>query len=740
MWKFLLLALATGVVCWAQSRWFVLQYGYFLRVPLLCGVGLVLLPWLAERRFPEVLANLLDVYPVDVFFVSALALICGQAVVQCAVLIAKGADARFGLPFSKTEYAERKLRPQAGPAAEQGSAAMALAGRPRSAFSRPAVRRRRQAAVSARFVVAMALAAPLASRICLRTGSNWLEDGWWLSWSLACAALVSVGTAYLSRPIRRWVHRLLAGIEWLWNRGLDKLSDSPPESRVPWARREIWRGYQARGQRAFGHEVALAHAAVTFSIYAIGYRMFEPGSGPIAQGMPALVYLLWIATMLCLVLSGMTFFLDLFRIPLLVGLAAMSFGLSRMFRVEHHYPTQPRVPFGELPYRAEDHARQWTRLHPAHAQTSMVVVAVSGGGITAARWAAEVLCGLTEVEPWGRRFASSIAAISSVSGGSIGALYYLDAWDAGEPPTAVALDLVKRQSDRSSLASVAWGMAYRDLWGFLLPPALWIEERAGKDRGWALETSWGRGFRSAKERLFADVRDLVCEQQRPAQIFNATVVETGQRLVIGPFDSPARETDTHSGEVYFQDLWSARDIRSLTAARLSATFPFVTPVACPQLPPEDASPALHVADGGYYDNSGLVGALGYLHAALPALRLSGHRRVVLLEIRAFPSTEHKPVPLDGWRSEATGPLDGMLNVRVGGQRSRNAIEKRLLIELFESHGVTVVECIFELGTELSLSWHLTKQEIDAIENEFRWALAAEKPRLEGLLELGAEWD
>jgi hypothetical protein len=53
-----------------------------------------------------------------------------------------------------------------------------------------------------------------------------------------------------------------------------------------------------------------------------------------------------------------------------------------------------------------------------------VVVAASGGGITASLWTARVLTALQgEV---GTDFTRSIRLISSVSGGSVGTMYFLD--------------------------------------------------------------------------------------------------------------------------------------------------------------------------------------------------------------------------------------------------------------------------------------------------------------------------
>ena len=55
------------------------------------------------------------------------------------------------------------------------------------------------------------------------------------------------------------------------------------------------------------------------------------------------------------------------------------------------------------------------------------MVTAAGGGIQAAAWTAQVLTGLDEI--YGKEFSDSIGVVSSVSGGSVGAMFFLDRWD-----------------------------------------------------------------------------------------------------------------------------------------------------------------------------------------------------------------------------------------------------------------------------------------------------------------------
>ena len=56
------------------------------------------------------------------------------------------------------------------------------------------------------------------------------------------------------------------------------------------------------------------------------------------------------------------------------------------------------------------------------------------------------------------------------------------------------------------------------------------------------------------------------------------------------------------------------DFPAVTAARLSATFPFVTPTARPT---QSDLGFYHVADGGYFDNFGALAAIQWIHRTAP---------------------------------------------------------------------------------------------------------------------------
>src|SRR5262249_52945070 len=145
----------------------------------------------------------------------------------------------------------------------------------------------------------------------------------------------------------------------------------------------------------------------------------------------------------------------------------------------------------------------------------------------------------------------------------------------------------------SSLDDVAWGATYPDAWATFIPP---IRALAG-DRGQALEWAWTRSQEVA--RPLSAWRTQVWSDLRPANIFNATLVDSGERLLIGTSRLGWREQDQR-GLRNFEELYRDRDLQVVTAARLAASFTYVSPATRTSQP----GTASHVVDGGYYDDYG----------------------------------------------------------------------------------------------------------------------------------------
>src|SRR2546430_11944836 len=138
------------------------------------------------------------------------------------------------------------------------------------------------------------------------------------------------------------------------------------------------------------------------------------------------------------------------------------------------------------------------------------------------------------------------------------------------------------------------------------------------------------------------------------------------------------------GETEFTEQYCA-ELAVSTAARLSATFPFVPPTGRPTMlntsasacrdvsPPPCGGGDQHLVDGGYYENSGLVRAIEWIDDALTDLtnpvknpkQYPVPRDILLLAIDAF---ERPTDPEDPCQLNQTGPAGQSDEVRSEERR------------------------------------------------------------------------
>ena len=283
------------------------------------------------------------------------------------------------------------------------------------------------------------------------------------------------------------------------------------------------------------------------------------------------------------------------------------------------------------------------------------VVAAEGGGIYAAYQTAIFLSRLSDYCP---AFSDHLFAISSVSGGSIGAAAYAAALKAEEKNdskalgnvTAVTADpcpkiteylLGKKPIPRDLEAPLPMEIELRktfanDFLSPLVAGALFTDFTQSFvpypinsfDRARFLEFAFEK---SGANYLAKDFRALWApDGSAPALFINATDAGSGRRVLVSPFPISTSMNPDLGSVARYQELGRGNDgetqqqppaIRLSTAAAISARFPWVTPAAT--IPVRDlrlgTDDKLRLVDGGYIDNSGVETALDLIDAIQPTI-------------------------------------------------------------------------------------------------------------------------
>jgi hypothetical protein len=471
-----------------------------------------------------------------------------------------------------------------------------------------------------------------------------------------------------------------------------------------------------------GHGFALLMLAVGVLFYlsfAFGRYFYLHGielgnTSPIWLPLPTLGSVLVLLLVLCWLFGALAFLLDRYRVPILVPVVAVLVLTAQFPESDHYF---------EVSKLAESVAFSPTEaLHPPPGipGDSAIVVAASGGGIQAAAWTARVLTGLVaagEEAGLHNRFSQTVRAISSVSGGSVGTLYFVNAYHDGKLDPVQVKSITNAAAD-SSLDDVAWGLVYPDTIRSVAP--LLLSRRI--DRGWASERAWLKHLQVPFETSpslgtwRADAR----QHRRPAVIFNTTLVETGERFLFPTVDIPRS-----SGRRSFHDVagYEDRDLSVVTAARLSATFTYVTPVSRADCCPP-RSHRYHVADGGYYDNYG-VGSISELLDQATRITPPVGRVLIVQVLLGRPGDDPPSGSSRGWFFQSFAPLLTLYNVRDAAQYSRAETELGLLKETLAARHVELLRVAFpyerpdkpnEKRPMPPLSWHLTQAQIDDIQH------------------------
>jgi hypothetical protein len=492
----------------------------------------------------------------------------------------------------------------------------------------------------------------------------------------------------------------------------------------------LWRGYIAGdGFMWSGHWLALLFGSATLGLYFfIGW--WHGRSLGNASGVSALTFVLLLLLNANWVLSFGAFFLDRFRIPMLVPLALFALVAGNVRSSDHYFQVQPLV----VPIRAVSPGA----VLRARADKSIVVIATAGGGIQAAAWTTQVLAGLeVEYEKWrpGKSFSENVTLISSVSGGATGSMFYLSLYDPALPRHFRNAELSNLPAlvSMSSLDDVAWALVYHDLPRIFLPFGDKLH-----DRGYVLEKAWSQQAHLTGG--LSEWRKGVEEGWRPAAIFNSTITETGEPLVLST-TAWTREQDPETNREVtprrqnFYDLYPGIDLRVVTAVRLAATFPFVTPAARPDTQDSDG---FHMIDGGYYDNYGISSLIAWLEDGLLELQAaceekSGNAsekqgchkavlpRILVIQIRPFPADAAALPKKRGWAFQLYAPLKGLLSVRSTAQLVRDREALTLFARQWEPREEGTAEPRIQFAT-FEYGGFSGKQKDKAINPPLSWAM------------------
>lgn len=377
----------------------------------------------------------------------------------------------------------------------------------------------------------------------------------------------------------------------------------------------------------------------------------------------------------------------------------------------------------------------WRNKFPADHKPKLVFLCVSGGGKRAALWtftALQTADSLTQ----GKLMQNSVL-ITGASGGLIGASFFRElklrqkAGEAINPHAAFH----RRQISTDNLNPMIFSLLANDLFvGFTR------FEYAGnlylQDRGYTFEQQLNQITGSLMDKPISAYDSAELSATIPMMILTPTIVNDGRKLYIASrpvsflnyeiINFPEYTSQKFSG-VDFQRLFAehgADKLRFLSALRMCATFPYITPNTT--LPTD---PPIHIMDAGISDNFGLNDAVRFLYAYKDwiAANTSG---VVFVSIRDSPklgniAKREGQTIIDAFTQPISSVYNNFENFQditsdllIGYSHSwfNNSIE-RVDIEYEAQDYAPILQKMDSLrknNARASLSWRLTTREKESI--------------------------
>ncbi len=362
-------------------------------------------------------------------------------------------------------------------------------------------------------------------------------------------------------------------------------------------------------------------------------------------------------------------FASLWLVPIVLGIAFSYFN-------ENHEVVGPEYgslkhPSLQMPFekyltqwkvRQEENRRHCSEVDPC----PLRIVAAEGGGLRAAYWTAKILRDLDIKSSYG--FSKSVFALSTISGGSLGAAAYYASLNvnpiagSAAPGPCDRGNLVLNYLGDDHLSPIMSSFMFSNALQLLLWWPIGDFDRAKPFKEnmaelWSDHLTQAQcKLDSVKQNIFdvplATLATLKETVQVPALFLNSTNVETGKRFIMSTVAKPdVSAIPDQERDIFSEDSYWALDpkgplqmtaIDLKSAVTLSASFPLITPAGTLYEHCTDGSRLDklwgRMVDGGYYDGTGLMTAFDIAQAVRDRLGEDKRFPIQIIFISNDPAT------------------------------------------------------------------------------------------------------
>ena len=376
------------------------------------------------------------------------------------------------------------------------------------------------------------------------------------------------------------------------------------------------------------------------------------------------------------------------------------------------------------------------------AKPKIVFLCVSGGGQRAALWAVNALQQINA--SLNENVMDRIFMITGASGGMIGASYFRDV-SYLDPIYAHSNAMQLSNMGKDNLNAIIYTLMVNDVF-FRVREIDFADKKHTKDRGYVFEENLNRNLGSIFRSKMSDYREDELKANIPLLLLSPVIANDGRKMYISNLPMSYMNVSMHKADSSIskteaRDIWGvdffrlfsdqdAFDLSFLSALRMSASFPYITPTI--NLP---SNPQIEIMDAGIADNFGVSDAVRFIGVYEDWIvnNTSGVALLAIRDTRKYAPVERQIIP--GIFNSLTYPISSVYN-NLGNIQDINNDSKvdelnknfPLPFRVFELEYNTytnIDEDYLVKSNELerkeveraALSWHLTtKEKQNIIEN------------------------
>jgi len=260
----------------------------------------------------------------------------------------------------------------------------------------------------------------------------------------------------------------------------------------------------------------------------------------------------------------------------------------------------------------------WKAKFPDERKPKLVMVAASGGGQRAALWTVKILQSIYEIE--NGEVLKHTELLTGASGGVLGEAFFREIYlrSLTDPSVDPLDEKYLHQISADNLNPIIFTLLVNDLLirnqNFHYNGHEYL-----KDRGYAFEDQLNKNTEGILEKPISAYKEPEFSGNIPLLPVSTLITNDGRKLVISPHSMSffgtsmlgkfgADEKKQTIDFLRFFEGHDSKNLRFLSALRMSATFPFITPNI--ELP---TVPIMETMDTGLSDNFGIQDALRFMY-------------------------------------------------------------------------------------------------------------------------------